>query len=404
MTTGQLSEYFTGVASKRLRVVEVDPNTSNQHEFNGVNGLREILGAAEPQTFDARFLYLTDERDEPEVADRSVTWYDSRRNVDHRSAEYRLYFPASSVMEMAREGDLLTVARRREGGLLIVVVEAGTTVENQVRWLFGLADPQLSYTIQTEQQTDEISLDFTKKLILEQIGVEIEDTADDHLEEMIQRFGGVFPTTRKFSAFARETMIDCNPLNDPDDVLLLWMEREEQCFRTLERHIVRERLQQGFGEDVDDFISFSLSVQNRRKSRAGHALQNHLMTIFDAHGLRYDSQARTENNTKPDYLFPGEKEYRDEEFPSNLLTMLGVKTSCKDRWRQVLSEAKRIPEKHLLTLEAGISENQTDEMFAHHLRLIIPSGLHATFTASQRNRIIQLGEFIELIQERQQLP
>ena len=44
--------------------------------------------------------------------------------------------------------------------------------------------------------------------------------------------------------------------------------------------MVAERLKQGFvsedGVDVDDFIRFSLSVQNRRKSRAGHAFENHV--------------------------------------------------------------------------------------------------------------------------------
>jgi hypothetical protein len=30
--------------------------------------------------------------------------------------------------------------------------------------------------------------------------------------------------------------------------------------------------------------------------------------------------------------------------------MLGVKTTCSDRWRQVLAEADRIQLKHLLTL------------------------------------------------------
>ena len=59
--------------------------------------------------------------------------------------------------------------------------------------------------------------------------------------------------------------------------------------------------------------------------------------------------------------------------------MLGAKSTCKDRWRQVLSEAQRIPNKHLLTLEPGISENQTDEMQAKRLQLILPAQLHATY-------------------------
>jgi nucleoside-diphosphate-sugar epimerase len=79
--------------------------------------------------------------------------------------------------------------------------------------------------------------------------------------------------------------------------------------------------------DVDAFISYSLSVQNRRKSRAGYALEHHLDEIFRESGLRYTRQAVTENNAKPDFLFPGLAEYKDETFPVSRLSMLGVKTT-----------------------------------------------------------------------------
>ncbi len=42
--------------------------------------------------------------------------------------------------------------------------------------------------------------------------------------------------------------------------------------------------------------------------------------------------------------------------------MLAVKTTCKDRWRQILNEAQRIKPKHLLTLQEGVSHRQFDEM------------------------------------------
>jgi EcoRII C terminal len=42
--------------------------------------------------------------------------------------------------------------------------------------------------------------------------------------------------------------------------------------------------------------------------------------------------------------------------------MLAAKTTCKDRWGQVINEAHQIKEKHLLTLQEGISENQFAEM------------------------------------------
>lgn len=81
--------------------------------------------------------------------------------------------------------------------------------------------------------------------------------------------------------------------------------------------------------------------------------------------------------------------------------MLGVKTTCKDRWRQVLSEAKRIDLKHLLTLEPGISDNQTNEMKAHNLQLVLPKSLHQSYNQNQRSWLMDIKDFLGLIKERQ---
>jgi len=81
--------------------------------------------------------------------------------------------------------------------------------------------------------------------------------------------------------------------------------------------------------------------------------------------------------------------------------MLGVKTTCKDRWRQVLTEAERIRLKHLLTLEPGISENQTAEMQSNKLQLVLPTRLHETYRPKQREWLMNLDSFIQLVKERQ---
>jgi len=188
--------------------------------------------------------------------------------------------------------------------------------------------------------------------------------------------------------------------------IVKWLEREEALFRKLETVIVKERLQKGFGKDgtdVDEFISFSLSVQNRRKSRAGHSFENHLAVIFEKFKIRCSKGALTERNNKPDFLFPGEKYYHDKTFNFELLTMLGVKTTAKDRWRQILSEADRIPDKHLITLEPAISKNQTDEMKAKNLHLIIPKPILSSFLPHQQSEIITLSNFIELVAKNQSI-
>ena len=64
--------------------------------------------------------------------------------------------------------------------------------------------------------------------------------------------------------------------------------------------------------------------------------------------------------------------YHNFEFPAEKLIMLGAKTTCKDRWRQVLNEADRIDNKHLFTLQRGVSRNQLQEMKDERLTLVIP--------------------------------
>ena len=81
--------------------------------------------------------------------------------------------------------------------------------------------------------------------------------------------------------------------------------------------------------------------------------------------------------------------------------MLGVKSTCKDRWRQVLAEADRINHKHLLTLETSISGHQTDEMQAKNLQLVLPRGLHETYTPVQQAWLMDISSFTALVRERQ---
>jgi len=298
---------------------------------------------------------------------------------------------------------VLIIAKQTDDTLLAIVAEAETTIAQQVLWLFGVSDlSHPGFSIREELETEQDRVEFTSRFILENIGITVRASEDTWLDDMLVRFNSKFPTTKIFSAYARSTLPDVNAQDGFDEVLMAWMEREEILFRTLEKHMIGERLSDGFDGDVDGFISFSLSVQNRRKSRAGLAFENHLETLFQGNGIKYSRTPITENKAKPDFLFPGKAEYHDLNFDVLNLTMLGVKSSCKDRWRQVLVEADRIEKKHLLTLEAGISKNQTDEMEAKSLQLVIPERLHNLYSTEQKEWLINLSEFAELVLERQE--
>jgi hypothetical protein len=401
MKRGYLSEYFVGVAAKTLSAVDIDVTRSHQHEIGGTTALRPFMGVPTTREhWPTTFIYMDDDSEEPLAEDAQVTYYDPRAKNPTRRPEPRFYFPTTQVTQLASPGDLLVIAKTRDDRLLFIFAEAGSSAAAQLEWLFGFskeAHPRFSARSELETEQDRIGL--SASFILESIGVEVERSETSFLEDMLGRFGGKFPSTREFSAYARGTLA-IDPRDDADGALIAWMEREEILFRTLERHLLADWLQ-SFSGDVDSFMSVSLSVQNRRKSRVGYALENHLETIFSAFGVRYSRTAVTENKAKPDFLFPGHAAYHLRGFPAELLTMLGVKTTCKDRWRQVLSEADRVSHKHLLTLETAISVNQTDEMRAKDLQLVVPRPLHASYSDAQQTWLASVGDFMSLASDRQ---
>lgn len=399
-----LSHLFAGAVAKRLTLVETITERSNQHEFQGVQPLRQLLGDEDRKRVPTRFIWLSDEQGS--LTENGFLSWSNVRKGKPRPPEYHLYYPTNAVTEAMAVGDLLIIALQRDGSFLTIVTPATGAVENQLLWLFGLEPPEeQNVTVQRLDAEHDTELGFAARYILDDLSIELEEPEAGRLDRLIEPYGLTFPKTKAFSELARRSLPEVSAVDDPDGALVDWLDQEERLFRRLERRIVAERIGNGFQAagvvDVDGFLSFSLSVQNRRKARAGQALENHLEAVFLAQGIRFARGAQTENRNKPDFLFPGVADYADAAFPKARLTMLGAKSTLKDRWRQVLSEARRIDQKHLLTLEPGISENQTDEMRAKSLQLVIPRRLHETFRPGQREWLVDLTSFLELVRGRQ---
>ena len=182
----------------------------------------------------------------------------------------------------------------------------------------------------------------------------------------------------------------------PVDVRLLERRKHEfNLFRLVENHHVMPLIERGF-DDVEDFIKVANSISNRRKSRSGRSLELHLENVFLEEGLNdFGVQCRTEGNKKPDFLFPNCDAYSDLGFPAERLRMLAVKTTVKDRWRQILNEANRINTSFLFTLQQGVSENQFQEMKDENVQLVVPEPLHHAFPKSVRPGLFSLRHFID---------
>lgn len=188
-------------------------------------------------------------------------------------------------------------------------------------------------------------------------------------------------------------------IRNPDKELLRWLDAEYNLFKGFENDRYGKRIESPF-KTVEELVEFANTILNRRKSRAGKSLEHHLSFIFNAFKIPYSIQSTTEENKRPDFLFPGVKSYHDPKFNSKKLVFLASKTTCKDRWRQILNEADRIKEKHLFTLQQGISKNQLKEMYKYGVRLVVPQPYLASFPTEFREKIFSLGNFVSFLNQK----
>ena len=234
--------------------------------------------------------------------------------------------------------------------------------------------------------------------------VQPEDRLEAALSDYVQRLSVDFPSTFEMSTAARkieETVFDHgnDTLLNPDRKLVAWIRTEYQLFKRIEHARYFDIIAKGFNT-VDAFVETANSILNKRKSRAGKSLENHLAKIFDCNDMSYSAQPITEGHKRPDFIFPGEVAYHTPDYPQEGLVFLAAKTTCKDRWRQIINEAELIRNKHLITLQQGISVQQMSEMEAEGVILVVPEPYINTYPREKRAGIWTLKKFIDFTKER----
>ena len=253
---------------------------------------------------------------------------------------------------------------------------------------------------------DYFSLSSTEtNRLIEQKVVSLSDREESAIAGFIRTLTVDFPTSEEMSRTAQSIQNEVYNHNEyvqtnPDRKLLEWTAVEYNLFRAVEHARYGETIARGF-KDVDAFIEMANQVLNRRKSRAGKSLEHHLTALFTGNKLRFTSQAVTEGNKRPDFIFPSEEAYHDMSFPTDKLISLAAKTTCKDRWRQVLNEADRLrsKQKFLCTLQQGISSPQLEEMKAENVVLVVPTEYIAKYPQQYQSEIWSVKKFIEYVRE-----
>jgi len=234
----------------------------------------------------------------------------------------------------------------------------------------------------------------------------IEEKLQKLFRLFIEKLTVDFPPTIELATGAREIFFEAynltqeTVLKKPDNGIINWISTEFDLFRAIENDRYGELIRKPF-PTVNELVNTANSILNRRKSRAGRSLEHHLSEVFNLWNLSYTSQAITEINKKPDFIFPNIETYFSEPEGSDKLVFLGAKTTCKDRWRQIVGEADRIPEKHLFTLQQGISKNQLKEMKSFGVTLVVPKPYLSSFPTEYREEIWTLDKFVRHVESTQ---
>jgi EcoRII C terminal/Restriction endonuclease EcoRII, N-terminal len=270
-----------------------------------------------------------------------------------------------------------------------------------------------AFVLQTDEEIDgffaalNISSNDTNGIISKQFLPTTEDKLLQCFTAFLKSLKIDFPTTAALATNSRNCYNGAYNITsqivkaNPDREILNWLDAEFQLFKVIENDRYNSRIKTPF-KTVEELVEIANTILNRRKSRAGKSLEHHLGEIFKTFELVFATQAVTEDNKKPDFLFPNVEAYCNEKFNATKLITLASKTTCKDRWRQILNEADRIKIKHLFTLQQGISKNQLEEMYKYNVCLVVPKPYLTSFPQEFREKILTLGSFVKHVQTTQQ--
>lgn len=311
--------------------------------------------------------------------DSTIKWYGKKTRSEYRLTGFGRGFPwltadnVGDLLVLVRTGDVLFHAYMVRLNEDIADIQAGLGVEIINTW--GLYEESEHFA---EKEFNCIHEKF-----------------ESYINQLVD-----FPDTTTISAKTLEAIVSCIKSftkKELDKKLMLLMENEYSFFQMMEKKFCLNDIMHPF-QSVDEFIATASRMLNRRKSRAGRALENHVGFLFHDANIPFDTRPNVDG--QPDILIPGKAEYENLGWPEDCLYVVGVKTTCKDRWRQVLNEARRVRRKHILTLQQGISARQMIEMRDSDVTLVVPKNLHSMFPLVEGMELLSVEDFVEIVRNK----
>jgi EcoRII C terminal/Restriction endonuclease EcoRII, N-terminal len=310
------------------------------------------------------------------LTDSVVTWYGKKTRSEYRLTRFGKDFPFLNE-------DVV-------GNLLVLIATS--------------PDEFLAYVLDLDEDIEDIQaalgVDAFDRWGVYRVGApQPEENEPVCVDRFIQKFSAGltdFPANTVFSSTTRELLAKCVKgfANlSPDKALVRSYSTEYQLFRAVERQVCQNDVSRLF-QNIDDFLKVAASIMNRRKSRAGRSFENHVENLLKTAGVPHEMRPDLGADGAPDIVIPSAKAYFDETYPMNRVFIVGLKTTCKDRWRQVTQEGVKVERKYLITMQEGITKQQLAQMEAAKVSLVVPQPLHRYYP-NGRTRPLTVENFVE---------
>ncbi len=134
--------------------------------------------------------------------------------------------------------------------------------------------------------------------------------------------------------------------------------------------VTNDRLLEVISSRYSELNTFTLSLSQARKSRAGKTFEKILYNFFNKLSIPFSFQPEVDG--RPDFIIPGIDDYHNT--PQDCL-VITAKRTVRERWRQVATEGARGYRFMLATIDDKISKNALNKMRENQITLVIPEQL-----------------------------
>lgn len=148
---------------------------------------------------------------------------------------------------------------------------------------------------------------------------------------------------------------------------------------------VRKAIKRAFPE----LNAFFLSLTQSRRSRAGDSFQVVMNELLRRLGYPFTPKPQLDGN--PDLVLPSKAHYERSPMDCVVLTL---KTTLRERWRQVVTEGAKGTHFYLATIDEKLSAKELGEMSAKKVFVVVPqSAKEGRYSA--HDNVLSFEDFIE---------